>query len=143
MISQCIFHISWPFSNLLESKKQHTVSWSFAEVEYHSMALNACELIWLQQFLSNLNVSSSSSTHLYYDNQAAMHIVNSPVYHERTKHIEIECHFIRDCIQQGSLLTRFVHSQHQVANLFTKALRKQQFQFLVGKLDIQNLHAPT
>ena len=107
------------------------------------MATTACELTWLRTLLRDLTVSVASSAHLYCDNRAAIHIAANPVYHERTKHIEIDCHFIRDCIKAGTISTSHVPSPSQLADIFTKALGSHQFSFLVSKLGIRNLYAPT
>jgi ATP sulfurylase len=107
------------------------------------MATTTCEIIWLRTLLHDLMVPISSSAQLYCDNYAAIHIAANSVHHERTKHIEIDCHFIQDFIKSGSIVTSHISSKLQLANLFIKALDSHQFSFLVGKLGIRNLHAPT
>ncbi|KAJ1703741.1 hypothetical protein LUZ63_003520 [Rhynchospora breviuscula] len=127
--------ISW------KTKKQHTVSRSSAEAEYRSMATTACELTWLKTLLQSLGVSHTQPMKLMCDSQAALHIAANPVFHERTKHIEIDCHFVRDQIQAGCIVASHIRTNEQLADIFTKALGKRQFHYLLGKLGILNLHA--
>ena len=70
------------------------MSRSSAETEYRSMATTVCEIIWIRQLLSDLYVCCLDPVSLYCDSQAARHIANNPVYHERTEHIEVDCHFV-------------------------------------------------
>ena len=129
--------ISW------RSKKQSTVSRSSAEAEYRSMATTVAELVWLQGLLQELGASVELPMELHCDNKAAMQIASNPMYHEQTKHIEIDCHFIRER-QDGMVKTEYIASKDQMADIFTKALGKQlhsDMLFKLGMLDI--FHHPT
>jgi hypothetical protein len=97
----------------------------------------------LKGLLSLLGVEHPDPMRLYCDSQSALHIVANPVYHELTKYIEVDCHFIREEIQKGNIVTAHVRTFLQLANIFIKALGNDQFQFLLGKLGISNPHAPT
>ena len=85
----------------MEIEKQNTVGRSSAESEYRSMALIVSELIWLISFIQMLGVDVPRPIQLFKHCKSAMHIANNPVFHERTKYIEIDCHFIRKKVQQG------------------------------------------
>ena len=107
------------------------------------MALATCELIWLKQLLQELQFGNDGQMTLVCDNQIALHIVSNLVFHEMTKHIEVDCHFIRENIASRCMTTSFVNSNDQLANIFTKSLRGPRIQFICNKLGAYNLYAPT
>ncbi|RVW55533.1 Retrovirus-related Pol polyprotein from transposon RE2 [Vitis vinifera] len=104
-------------------RRSTSVARSSAEAEYRAMALATCELIWLRHLLQELRFGKDEQMKLICDNQAALHIASNPVFHERTKHIEVDCHFIREKIASGCIATSFVNSNDQLADIFTKSLR--------------------
>ena len=115
---------------------------SSVEAEYQVMALETCEFIWLKQVLQELRFGNDEQTTLVCDNQAALHIASNPVFHERTKHILVDCHFIREKIASGYIITSFVNSSDQLADIFTKSLRGLMIQYLCNKLGAYDLYPP-
>ena len=129
--------ISW------KTKKQDTVSHSSAEAEYRSMAVALRELKWLKRLLRDLGVEHSSPMQMFCDSKLALYIAANHVFHERTKHIEADCHSVRDAVQDKSIVTRHVRTTEQLADIMTKALGAPVFHYLLFKLGVENLHAPT
>jgi hypothetical protein len=129
--------ISW------KSKKQHIISRSSSEAEYRALASLSCEIQWLHFLLTDLQVPISAPSAVYCDNRSAIYLAHNPTFHERSKHIEIDCHVVREKIQKGIIHLLPVSSSSQLANVFTKALLFTSFQFFLSKLGLCNLHSPT
>jgi histone deacetylase 1/2 len=112
------------------------VSRSNAESEYCGLALATAEMIWMQALLQELCVSIPVIPLLWYDNINAYHMAKNPVFHARTKHIEIDLHFIRDQVTRGKLQLQFIPTEEQPANLLTKNLTSSKFLSLKTQLCI-------
>jgi histone deacetylase 1/2 len=108
--------ISW------SSRTQATVSRSNTEAEYKSLANATAEMIWVQKLLSELRIPHAPTARLWCDNLGATYLSANPVFHARTKHIEIDYHFVRERVASKLLDVRFVSSRDQLADGFTKAL---------------------
>ena len=107
------------------------------------MALATCELIWLKHLLQELRFGKDEQMKLICDNQVTLHISSNLVFHERTKHIEVDCHFIREKIASRCMTTSFVNSNDQLANIFTKSLRCPRIKYICDKFGAFDLYAPT
>ena len=127
--------ISW------KSKKQQTISKSSFEAEYKAMAATTCELQWLTYPLQDLSVSYTQPATMYCDNQSAIQIASNQVFHERTKHIEIDCHIVREKITVGLLKLLPISFSMQNADIFTKLLPPSTFQLLHSKLGMKNIYS--
>ncbi|KAK2970837.1 hypothetical protein RJ640_016633 [Escallonia rubra] len=128
--------VSW------KSKKQSVVSRSSAESEYRAMAQSTCEVMWICHLLEEISLKPPLPAKLWCDNQAARHIASNPVYHERTKHIEVDCHFIREKIQENLISTSYVKTGEQLGDILTKSLNGTRVEYLCNKLGMINIYAP-
>ncbi|XP_043714848.1 secreted RxLR effector protein 161-like [Telopea speciosissima] len=118
------------------SKKQDSISLSTMEAEYKASTLAAQECIWLRRLIEDVYASIHKSTIILGDNQSAIKLATNPVCHARTTHIEIEHHFIREKVLDGSIDVLEVRSKENVADIFTKSLSKGPFENLQAKLGL-------
>jgi len=123
------------------SKKQTTISRSSSEAEYRALASLACELQWIQYLIQDLHFVVLTPYIVFCDNNSAIHIVKNPTFHERSKHIEIDCHIIRQNLLDDLIHLLHIPSTRQLTDMFTKSLHPSAFQVATSKLGLYNLHA--
>lgn len=121
-----------------KSKKQITVSLSSAEAEYRSMQCVTAKLAWLTCLLHELTIPNVLPVLVQCDSQAAIHIAKNPVFHKRTKHVELDCHFVREKLHDGLITLQHVPTTSQLADLFTKNLPSRQHHHLLNKLGVSH-----
>jgi hypothetical protein len=126
--------ISW------RSKKQNVVARSTTEAEYRAMAHGVSEGLWLRRLLLELGLFEDEPIMLYCDNKAAINIANNPVQHDRTKHVEIDRHFIKDKLNEGIVCMPFVGTKEQIADVFTKGLSITDFSNVISKMNMINIY---
>ncbi|KAE8692620.1 tir-nbs resistance protein [Hibiscus syriacus] len=110
------------------SKRQPTVSLSTTEAEYRAAAMAAQESTWLIQLMNNLHQLVDYAIPLYCDNQSAIRLAENPVFHARTKHVEVHYHFVREKVLQEEIEMRQIKTDEQIADLFTKSLSVGKFE---------------
>ncbi|GJT43316.1 ribonuclease H-like domain-containing protein [Tanacetum coccineum] len=125
--------------NLLSwsAKRQHTLSRSSAEAEYRGVANVVAETAWIRNLLRELHSPLHSATIVYCDNVSAIYLTTNPVQHQRTKHIEIDIHFVRDMVARGQVRVLHVPSRYQYADIFTKGLPTTLFEEFRTSLSVR------
>jgi len=124
--------VSW------SSKRQQTVSRSSAEAEYRGVANAVAEACWLRQLLAELHRPLSKATVVYCDNISAVYLSTNPVQHQRTKHVEIDLHFVRDRVALGEVHVLHVPTTLQYADIFTKGLPTAVFRSFRSSLNVRS-----
>ncbi|CAA6664730.1 unnamed protein product [Spirodela intermedia] len=124
-------------------KKQPVVSRSSVESELRAMTQGLCEVLWIKGILEDLKIQYDSPTKLFCDNKLTIDIAHNPIHHDRTKHVEVNCHFIKEKIKNGILTIQHIRSEEQCAYIFTKGLYGPTMRRLLGKLGMENIHSPT
>ncbi|PKU69703.1 Retrovirus-related Pol polyprotein from transposon TNT 1-94 [Dendrobium catenatum] len=122
-------------------KKQVTVAKSSTEAEYRALSADISEVLWLRRLAEELQLKQKSPTPVHCDNISAIAIAKNPVFHARTKHVEIDYQFIRQHIAAGNVQIHHIPSQAQIADILTKPLSNNRFQELRSKLTIQSANA--
>jgi hypothetical protein len=122
--------ISW------KSQRQPTVALSSTEAEYMSLSAAVQEIIWLKKMLSNLKIYPESKVKIYQDNQGAIALAKNPIFHQRTKHIDIKYHFVREKVESGEVELVYVPTVMMQADFMTKNLPKPKFAKDVNKIGL-------
>uniref|UniRef100_A0A2N9HID0 GAG-pre-integrase domain-containing protein n=1 Tax=Fagus sylvatica TaxID=28930 RepID=A0A2N9HID0_FAGSY len=125
------------------SKKQKVVALSSAEAEFRGMAKGLCELLWLKRLLTEIGFAPTSEMNLFCDNKAAIDISHNPIQHDRTKHVEVDRHFIKHNLETKIVQFPFVKSEDQLADILTKAVSSKEFYNSLVKLCIRDPYAST
>ena len=112
------------------SNKQAAVALSTTEADYMAACLTAKEIVWLKNLLNEISVQQQSPTDLLCDCQIAIRLVLNPEYHKRTKHIDVQPHFVREKQADGSIDMQYISTEQQLADLFTKPLHGPRFEKL-------------
>ncbi|CAH9081568.1 unnamed protein product [Cuscuta europaea] len=107
------------------------------------MTNGICELLWIKRVITELKMEIELPMKLYCDNKAAISIAHNPVLHDRTKHIEVDRHFIKEKIEAGIICTPFVSIKDQTTVFFTKGLFRPIFELLISKLGMYDIYSPT
>ena len=121
-------------------KKQSVVSRSSVESEFKALALGICEGMWILRLLKELKLEPTNPIKLLCDNQAAISIAKNLVHHDRTKHIEIDRHFISKKIDKGIIHLDYIPMKLQIADILIKALPRPNFEELSHKLSMHNIY---
>ncbi|KAK4385829.1 Subtilisin-like protease SBT3 [Sesamum angolense] len=128
----CIFLgtslVSW------KTKNQVTVSQSIAKAKYRSMGSTVYELLWISYLLRDFQILVQLPISFWCDNRASLHITTNPIFHERTKHLDIDCHLVRDQFKLGFISPSYMPGKDQVVDFFTKSLSALDFTHLLVKL---------
>lgn len=130
----CIFLgnnlISW------KSKKQPTVSRSSTEAEYRALGVVICEIMWIIKLMFDFNITGLTPAKVFCDNKSAILLVSNPLYHERTKHFELDLHFIREKHVAGVVNVQKIDTADNTADIFTKSLSFRQHDGFCNKLGL-------
>ena len=118
------------------SRKQKSIALSFVEAKYMATIQASCEALWLRKLLVDLIDQELRATVIYCNNQSCIQLSENPVFHDRSKHIEIKYHFIRDYVQRGAVELQYISTDEQVADVLTKSLGRGKFVFFRDKLGV-------
>ena len=111
------------------SRNQTSGALSTTEAEYIAACSACSEAVWIRKMLSVLFDAKMDVTNILCDNQSCIKMTENPVFHDKSKHIEIKYHFIRDMVQKGAVKLKYVPTEEQVADVLTKPLARVKFEY--------------
>jgi hypothetical protein len=112
------------------------VALSTAEAEYIAVCMAAREAVWLQKLLAGLFGQMLDPTVIHCDNQSCVKLSENPVSHDKSKHVEIKFHYIRDMVQRKAVLVQYLPTDEQITDVLTKPLAKSKFEYFRDKLGV-------
>ena len=121
------------------SKKQASIALSTAEAEYIALCATAQEVVWLRRLLSELGEDQEAATEVFEDNQGTIAMSKNPVNHNRTKHIDIRYHYVREAVEDGIITLTYCPTKEMVADLLTKPIPREQFQMMRAGMGLKTL----
>jgi hypothetical protein len=138
--SRVLFFLS---KNLISwhSLKQRVVVMSLCEAEYVAATSAATQGIWLAWLLADLRQEETEPVELRVDNKSALALMKNLVFHEHRKHIRVRYHYVRECVEEGSILADFISTQDQFTDIGTKALGRVGFQELCSKIGMVQINS--
>jgi hypothetical protein len=120
-----------------QSSKQKVVALSSCEAEYIAAANAACQGVWLARLLGDF---VDSAPELKVDNMSAIALTKNPVFHDRSKHIDVRYHFIRECVEKNRVSVEHISTEAQLVDILTKALGRVRFQELCAMIGVKNIN---
>jgi hypothetical protein len=118
-----------------------SVALSTEETKYIAASVARHKTVWLQKLLAGLVNLELEPTLIYWNNQSCVKLSKNPVFHNKSKHMEIKYHFIRDMVQKGAMELRYISTDEQIANILTKLLSRVKYEYFKDKLGMmQNVH---
>ena len=121
------------------SKEQIRSSQSIAKDEYVVSGINCTNIVWIKHLLKGMKEAITKLVILYCDNTSDINISKNPMIHAKTKHIAIKYHYVRELVEDKKVMMEYIHSKEKIADIFTKPLPKDAFEYLRGKLGVKPL----
>ena len=123
-------------SQIPSDKKQQAVSLSSTEAKYRGTVKAGCEAVWLRRMLGDMQMSLAGPTTLFVDNEGVIKLARNPVFHVRTKHVDVHCHYIRQLVEDETIELQYIPTTDQTADILTKPLGPDKLVKFRGQLGV-------